>query len=350
MPIIRDGRGELHVHDMGTPPVNPPGEIVRARVSEQRMADFAAERARLAQGARKPKPKPRSVRDVLVADAVAARTEADERRRQMPRAPHPSRAHMAVERHEAPKEEPVPQEHHDAGTNRVRQQVDEGRAASTRPPRGVFDRQATIEAVRTSTTMQEAAEKLGLADTSSLIYRLSTMAKAGELPDDVAARRTGTGSARRIPRGLPTIATAKPAHIVSTDSTLEGGEEGAPATAADDRGATRPARATEVATPPSPPRFDMDQDDSQEPAPGIVAGHRTGNISAPDSTPEAGGGPGSIAGEDRCSWTRFLAPTVLHICDLPATHDEADPHRGRLLTVGTTGIAKPVGHAVAAPA
>ncbi len=45
MPAIRDGRGQLVVEPTLPPAAVPPGPVERSRVSEARMADFAAERA-----------------------------------------------------------------------------------------------------------------------------------------------------------------------------------------------------------------------------------------------------------------------------------------------------------------
>ena len=243
MPAIRNGRGELVVYDMGTPPTNPPPPVERRQVSAERMADFAAERASMSEHDR------RGHQSLADKAKRAREIEAASRARGAQRAgfvkgatkPHPS---------ERTEEETMPGK--------------PGPEATTRRDQRRHDKAERILAVvRATSSHAESAVQLGMGKHSIEMF-LSDLRRRGELPEDVEALLRARNPA--IHRGgRPRKATAEPAQILSTDSTIEGGEEGAPATAADDLGATRTAPAEEVATPPRPPRFDMDQDDAQEP-------------------------------------------------------------------------------------
>lgn len=138
-----------------------------------------------------------------------------------------------------------------------------------------------LQAVRNSGSHAEAGKSLGLSG-----------ARVAQVISEL--RRTGT-----LPRDVDNLLRARSGQRQLPDVESQGGEAGAPATAADDRGPTeaRPS-ATEVATPLSP--FPLD-------------------------------------GEDRCTFVRWLSSTMITVCDR-AEHGP-DGHRGRLIRIGLADAA-----------
>ena len=287
MPAIRDAQGKLTVHDMGAPPVNPPGPIERRQASAQQMADFAAERARMSEHER------RGHTSLAEKGKRAREIEAASRARGAQRAGF---VKGATKPHQAKPTEEVPMvggEHSDVG--RIREQVEEGHEGNG----GHWARKRAAKAeqwfaaIRETSNLTEAAARLG-TNAKNVSNFVVQMRASGDLPADIDAKVQSRSVAQRTqpepvvvevsltPSGRVTAAmleqaglrepdVAKAAHFMTTERHIEGGEEGAPATAADDLGTTGAAPAEEVATPPSPPRFDMDQDDSQEPPSGTLA-------------------------------------------------------------------------------
>lgn len=266
MPTIRNGRGELEVFDMGVPPpASPSGPIERSQVSAQRMADFAAERARAADRQRKPSPA------VLDDQARAAASRA-----------RGAKAGGFVKGATKPIQEgPVPpRDHHDAGTNRVRQQAEEGAAAAMEKPplsaaafsdgrgrrklpRDRAERNALVlEAVRASASHAEAATRLGVGK-ARVEQIVSELRRSDQLPADVRAALDARRHSISVAGGKVRAAQRR--------AEPEGREASAPATAADDGGTTGgpSPRPPELLPPPGP----------SEPAPGIAE-----EYSAPDST------------------------------------------------------------------
>lgn len=280
MPAIRDGRGVLTEYDMGTPPINPPGEVVRRQASAQQMADFAAERAAAAER-RKKSP---AVIDNPAAAAVSRQRGHEALRRA--RSVQDVMVDDARARATATEEEPVAMEHHDAGTNRIRQQVEAGHARKSGRRPGMRDarqialatsltpkQDAAIDALRVHGSRAAASEALGISK-MALEARLNEAAEKDLLPRDLPDLPFRFRPAAEVsPAGLTAgehrraVKAAAAVHTESLDR-----EAPAPVTGESvEAGSETPA--TAGSTPPGPP-------------PGISE-----EYSARDSTPEAGGGP-----------------------------------------------------------
>ncbi len=226
MPTIRDGRGVLTVHDMGTPaPGSPSGPVQRlVEPSMVRLPDaqpahdyMAASRARGAkaggfvQGATKP---PRSPAERL----------ASVRRQQEERAAGEIAAWVA-EQKGAPakpkvKEDPVTRSHD--GLTR-----DERRHAKA---------ERMLAVIRTTSSYAEAALALGVGKHALEMF-VSDLRRRGELPADVQVL----------------LSARNPAHAGRPRKNHEDQEASAPATAADELGTPAPPAAETPATPPGPP-------------------------------------------------------------------------------------------------
>ncbi len=166
MPIVRDGQNKVHEFDMTPPPPEPPPAVVRDRVSEARMAEFAAERARMAEHDR----------------------------------PHLSLAEKARLAREREAE------------SRARGAKAGGFVKGVAKPRGIGGHWAqkraeklprVVDAIRATTNLDEAAEQLGMAGDAlrSLVaqYRVD-----GTLPADVDEQiRTRSNSRPRRQRTPP---------------------------------------------------------------------------------------------------------------------------------------------------
>lgn len=79
--------------------------------------------------------------------------------------------------------------------------------------RQAIDPAATIEAIRSSETLLEAATTLGISE-AGIHYRLDAMARRGKLPDDILARRTIL--AKRAPKAKDKIELAQDAEAERT--------------------------------------------------------------------------------------------------------------------------------------
>lgn len=286
MPKIRDGNNRVTEFEVEPPSGVGYGPIERSQVSAQRMADFAAERARAAE-----KASPAITHRESYSEGQARRGKAlGEGRREAAASMAASRARGAVRGGFVKgQKKPAPPAHHDAGVNRVRQQAEAGRVAATAGaptvkrrfplPRDPAERRAAVlVALRSTHTVRAAAGLLGVTETR-VGQILREIRLAGEMPADLdadiksrsaiaAATRTGTvplaaplvdpagKTAAEVRREQRAIADAsemhEPGNKTHTDSTLKDPEAGAPATAADDGGAAPPAAATEVAMPPGP--------------------------------------------------------------------------------------------------
>lgn len=212
MPAIRDARGQLHVHEVQLP-VNPPGPIERSRVSEARLADFAAERAAATERRQRRhdaegRPE-RSYVPTPVAREQAKRNAqasmAASRARGAQRAGFVKGATRRSQEDAMPTA-PAPR----------RRQLSPGR---TQPRAERVQR--ILAAIRESASHAEAAERLGMGKHAVEMF-VSDLRRRRELPDDVEqllrARNPAYGKAGR-PRA-------------NGVERIEGGEEGAPATAA----------------------------------------------------------------------------------------------------------------------
>lgn len=197
MPIVRDGRNrvdEYRVEPIGS----PPGPVLRvAAISEARMADFAAERARDAER-----------RERAAAMTAASRARGAQRAGFVKGAAKP---------HQRTEEDPVPPRqqngHHDAGTGRARQQVEAGR-----------------EAERTYKRSPEAREHMRLAQLARYERRRAEKAAApepviepegGEEGAPATAARFEAAAAR--PGALRVALGVQPAaqEVTTPDATLE---------------------------------------------------------------------------------------------------------------------------------
>lgn len=340
MPTIRDGRGVLHVHDMGTPPTNPPPPIERRQASAERMADFAAERARAAE--KRDRPVNRTPVRQTAAEIRASSERGTERSRQV----RQERAVKSAANGEyvtvsVPEEEITVEGHHDVGTNRIRQQQEAGaraavegspdkapRAPSLRYPlpRDHEERDAkVIAALRAHPNVKAAAAELGVSETR-VGQVLKEIRLAGRMPADLDAviKSRSANAAATVTGRAPLVAMVAELPDKSTITAADLPESpwmsGPPAEpdassmhiSAPDLGTTGAAPAEVLATPPGP---DLPAGAEMRPAWAIL---RALDL--------------SIEGEDRCSYAR-LVPTssVLHVCDRRDGHEGA--HRGRLMTV-----------------
>lgn len=115
--------------------------------------------------------------------------------------------------------------HHDAGTNRIREQVEEGHRAMSKseaPTGGAAHRtfklpqdraernRVVLDAIR-STPSHEAAGRLLGCSGARVAQIIGELRRAGELPEDVVALLRARANHK------PLEASAKPAHIVSAD-------------------------------------------------------------------------------------------------------------------------------------
>jgi hypothetical protein len=203
MPTIRNGRGVLTEYDMGLPPGNPSGPVER-RVDATQATGEHVQAARSIQRGPTPEEHARAVRN-----GAAGRM-----------------ARLAADR-AAPGAAPAPKP---------------DRAAAT------VARVATMNATL-SPRQAQIVEALGRLGTRKLVQKELGLGVIQEV--DVAldrAHRKGL-----LPPGLPDLpprltraaeGAANPAHIVSSESPLEGLEAGVPATDADERGTTGAAPAT----------------------------------------------------------------------------------------------------------
>lgn len=205
MPAIRDGRGQLTVHDMGAPPGNPSGPVERSRVSEARMADFAAERAA---GAERPRKSSPAVLDNRAA-AAASRARGAQRAGFVKGAANRNRIH------------------HDAGSLRARAQVDEGKRAMSESqiptdaasdsipqtarryplPRDRAARDALVlDALRGTSSVRAAGERLGVSETR-VGQIMREIRLAGAMPADLDADLKGRSAraAAKLTRDVPLV-------------------------------------------------------------------------------------------------------------------------------------------------
>lgn len=262
MPAIRDGRGQLAIDDNEPRLAEGSGPVERRMASALQMADFAAERARMAEHDRR---KPAAFTNTKAETTAAAHRGGEVRRQQLEAA-------------RAAQEGSVDQTKKEA--------------------RRIESRDHLLAVMRTTSSYTEAAQVLDKAP-NTLQVAISNLRRRGELPADVeellkarnSATKAPAASDRNIstpdstPAAEPSPATvalleeaglrepddwgvadaalravghlpeaeppAEPAHIVSTESTIEAPEVPVPAT--DEAPEVAPPLATaEVATPPEP--------------------------------------------------------------------------------------------------
>lgn len=243
MPTIRDARGQLTSYETLPPPGSPSGPVIRDRVSEARMADFAAERAREAERKRTT----RVIRSIATGEYVAVST------------PEPG-----------PEEKPMP----DVEKSPLSAAAVSRGGSGARPlPRDEAARMALVlDAVRSTPSLTAAGAKLGV--TNQRVGQLvQSFRRAGVLPDDVDRLVKARGRSRPSTSKVDAIEPSLDTHSSSIKAVIEprsvkshgveraphkhsdqikGQEAGAPVTDAVDRGTTGTAPATEVATPPGP--------------------------------------------------------------------------------------------------
>lgn len=216
MPTIRDGRGVLTVHDMGVPPPgSPSGPVERDRVSEQRMADFAAERAAAA---------PERHHLTVAEKATAARE------------------HIAASRARGAKAGGFV-----AGATKPLQikptpNAEEEHVDSKRDQRRIERRERILAAIRSTSSYVGAAAAVGLSRSSIEVF-VSDLRRRGELPGDVAELLSGRN---------PSIAKRTAAPAKPTIIEVQAPGAGVPATDATERGTTGLDPAPQGGTPPAP--------------------------------------------------------------------------------------------------
>lgn len=224
MPIIRDGNNRVDEYETVPPPATPSGPIERARVSEARMADFAAERATRAGTAPVTQRESYSEGQARRGKALgAAQALAASRARGAQRAGFVKGATKA-ETPSAPA------------------------SASRYPlPRDRSERDArVIAALRAHPTVADAATELGVSETR-VGQILKQIRLAGAMPADLNAAiksRSATAAAKVTGRVPLAPAATEP----------EGREASVPATDAVDRGTTGgpSPRPPELLPPPGP--------------------------------------------------------------------------------------------------
>lgn len=278
MPVVRNGRNEVDEYRV-EPVGSPPGPVVRDRVSEARMADFAAERARTAEHDRRElstAEKSRRAREI----AAASRARGAKAGGFVKGATKPHQAKRTEEETVSP---------------------------TKREERRIAKRESYLEAIRATTSHGEAAERLGVTK-HTVEQFVSELRRRGELPADVDAMLRA-----RNPANVHNRAHVEPeSPWLAHDPTIQGGEEGAPATAAAPVEPDAPPAPAGVATPPSPPPTLTEASSASWTFPSLV-----------------------VEGEDRCDFARVLTTSgIVHLCDRAAGHPGA--HRGRLLSIRVT--------------
>ncbi|MBV9484598.1 MAG: hypothetical protein JO246_00920 [Frankiaceae bacterium] len=270
MPIVRDGRNQVDEFRTEPPAAVPSGPVVRDRVSEARMADFAAERA-------------------------------------------------AAER-----------SHHDAGVNRVRQQIEDGKslgAGAHWARKRAEKAERVFTALRETPGYEQAARRLGMSR-SALEGLVRQYRVDGTLPADVSELiRTRARTGGRP----PAVAAISPEPPDTEPQDQEAGVVATPAVAAEPLERDEPAVGS---TPPGP-----------TPAPHTVSVPIDQFVAAANAV-----APGLLAieGEDRCAHGQFVGMVTVVICDRPTGHP--GHHRGRLIRVGmVTEQLTFLGHAAVAP-
>lgn len=138
----------------------------------------------------------------------------------------------------------------------------------------------------------------------------------GSRPDQVGKKRSPEARANMAAAQRAIWERKRAAKAAALTTEPKDQEAGAPVTDAATVDPGPPPAAVET-MPPGPP----------EPFPGSFAA-----AAAMDRALGVDIGGGSVEGEDRCSFGRFLGSLVIVACDRPAGHGGA--HRGRLIRVG----------------